>query len=169
MGKRSRKRTGPGERRTSAVAAPGSGKGAAAKRVPDRVAGTRAAQRIDGRPKPLWDPLPLTEVAIGLGVLIAIVGFARGVDTGATLIGIGILMATAGVIELCAREHFSGFKSHTLLLAFLPVVILHSVIRLYISDAYEGPLSLLTDLAVFGVLSMVLLDRFRKARPRKGR
>jgi hypothetical protein len=78
-------------------------------------------------------------------------------------------MATAGVIELCAREHLSGFKSHTLLLAFLPVVALHTVIRLWITDAYEGPLSLLADMAIFAALAMLLLDRYRKARPRKGR
>jgi hypothetical protein len=169
MGKRSRKRTAPGERR--AASASGSRTTAAAGGVTTRAAASagvprsRTGQRIQTRPRPIWHPWPLTEVALGLGVLITAIGFIRGLDGGAALIGAGVLMATAGVIELCAREHFSGFKSHTLLLAFLPVVALHTVVALYVTDAYAGPVSFLADLAVFGLLAMVLLDRYRKARP----
>ncbi len=164
MGRRSRKRAAPGERRApgataaqTAVAARSAGSG--------RTPRTRTGQRIQTRPRPLWHPLPLTEIAMGLGVAITAVGFIRGLDSGAALIGAGVLMATVGVIELCAREHFSGFKSHTLLLAFLPVVALHTVVALWITDAYAGPVSFLVDFAAFGLLAMVLLDRFRKARP----
>jgi hypothetical protein len=173
MGKRSRKRTAPGEHRAMAVQgrAPARG-GAAAKAAgtpPKRVRRSGTARRIDERPQPLWHPVPLTEIAIGIGVVLALAGFLRGADRGSVFIGVGVLMATAGVIELAAREHFSGFKSHTLLLAFLPVVALHTVVRLWISDAYKGPVSLFADLGVFGALAMLLLDRYRKARPRKGR
>ncbi|MCW3016914.1 MAG: hypothetical protein JWO02_4006 [Solirubrobacterales bacterium] len=167
MGKRSRKRVGAGERR--AVAAGSGPSPAKAGTPPKRVPRTKTGRRIDERPKPLWHPWPLTEIAIGLGVVFFLFGFLRGADRGSVYIGVGVLMATAGVIELCAREHFSGFKSHTLLLAFLPVVALHTVIRLWITDAYEGPLSLLADMAIFAALAMLLLDRYRKARPRKGR
>jgi hypothetical protein len=168
MGKRSRKRAAPGERRSAAA---GTGAATAAAGTTSRVSATgrtprsKTGQRIQTRPRPLWHPLPLTEVAMGLGVAIAAIGFIRGLDSGSALIGVGVLMSTAGVIELCAREHFSGFKSHTLLLAFLPVVAVHTVVRLWVSDAYEGPVSLLVDFGLFGILAMVLLDRFRKARP----
>ncbi len=171
MGKRSRKRTAPGERRATAGGSASrvtqSAGGAVATRTSasGRAPRGRTGQRIQTRPRPLWHPLPLTEIAMGLGVAIAALGFIRGLDDGAALIGVGVLMATAGVIELCAREHFSGFKSHTLLLAFLPVVALHTVVALWITDAYVGPVAFLADLAVFGLLAMVLLDRFRQARP----
>jgi hypothetical protein len=174
MGKRSRKRGAPGERpAVTAGGRPSADRGGTATKTAARrgarVPDTKAGRRIDGRPKPLWHPWPLAEIAIGLGVVFVLIGFLRGADRGSALIGVGALMATAGVIELCAREHFSGFKSHTLLLAFLPVVAVHTVVRFYIWDAYEGPLSLLSDMALFAVLAMVFLDRYRKARPRKGR
>lgn len=168
MGKRSRKRSGPGEHRSPSARAAGSTTSSAgvARATPTgRQPRSRTGQRIQTRPRPLWHPWPLTEVALGLGVAIAAFGFIRGLDRGAALIGVGVLMATAGVIELCAREHFSGFKSHTLLLAFLPVVALHTVVALWLVDGYRGPVALLVDIGLFGLLAMVMLDRFRKARP----
>lgn len=158
MGKRSRKRVGPEGRRAAVATA----QGAAGK--PARAPRTRTGQRIATRPKPLWDPFPLTEIALGLGLVLVVIGFIKG-PSGGSLIGVGVLMATAGVVELCAREHFSGFKSHTLLLAFLPVVALHTILRLWVTDSWEGPVPLLIDFAVFGILAMVFLDRYRRARP----
>jgi hypothetical protein len=170
MGKRSRKRVGTGEHRAqpagpAASTSVSSRAGASRATATGRVPRGRTGQRIQTRPRPLWHPWPLTEVALGLGVAIAAVGFIRGLDRGAALIGAGVLMATIGVIELCAREHFSGFKSHTLLLAFLPVVALHTVVALWLVDGYRGPVALLVDIGLFGLLAMVMLDRFRQARP----
>lgn len=165
MGKRARKRIGQSPassssqvlppRRTVGVA------GATATVVP--TARTRTGQRIEGRPRPPWHPVPVTEVALTAGLVLAGVGFLRGPDKGAVIIGVGILLATVAVMELCAREHFSGFKSHTLLLAFLPVVIVHTVMRLYVTESYEGPAAVLGDMALFAVLNLMLLDRFRRA------
>lgn len=133
---------------------------------PSRLDRTRLGARAANRPQAPWAPVPVSEILIGCGLLLLIVGFARGPDTGAALIAIGVLMATGGVIELCAREHFSGYRSHVLLLAFLPVVAAHTVLRVAITDAWEGPVALLVDAAVFAVLCLVLLDRYRAAQRR---
>jgi hypothetical protein len=162
MGRRSRKRTRPGDREQCRVPV------AAAAAVATRTRRTdaprsRTARRIGQRPKPVWDPWPVSEVATGAGLLLAAIGALRGAADGGGLIGVGLLLATVGVIELCVREHFSGFKSHTLLLAFLPVVALHTALRLWVSDRYVGPVALMIDAGVFAALGFVLLDRFRRA------
>lgn len=154
MGRRSRRREGgPVARREPAPAAtPAS--------TLDR---SRLGQRAATRPRAVWHPIPVSEIAIAGGLLLFVLGLVRGQDDGAILLGSGTLLATAGVLELCGREHFSGFRSHVLLLAFLPVVALHTVVALWIHDGYRGPLSVLVDAAVFSVLAVLLLDRFRRA------
>jgi hypothetical protein len=46
-------------------------------------------------------------------------GFILGADQarGQTMIGTGIVLASLAGLELSIREHFSGFRSHTTLLA----------------------------------------------------
>jgi hypothetical protein len=166
MGKRSRKRAAPGERRPAAAGGASTTAPTTTAAKPKRAPRTRTGQRLEARPKPIWHPWPISEIALLVGVLFAVYGFTQGSDDGAAYIGGGVLMATLGVIELCAREHYSGFKSHTLLLSFLPVVALHTVIALWISDGYKGPAALLLDFGVFGALCLINLDRFRKARPK---
>ncbi|HYF27348.1 MAG TPA: hypothetical protein VD931_16510 [Baekduia sp.] len=160
MGRRSRKRGGGG---TAAVTrerpAPRSAGRAAS---PTGLDATRLGRRAAERPKAVWHPIPVSEIAIAGGLLLFVLGVARGED-GATLIGAGTLLATAGVLELAGREHFSGFRSHVLLLAFLPVVALHTVVALWIYEDYRGPVSILIDMAVFALLAVVLLDRYRRA------
>lgn len=162
MGKRSRKRTRPGdgEQRRRPIAA----SAAVVPRTPP-AGGTRSrtARRIGQRPKPIWDPWPVAEVATGAGLILAAIGALKGAAEGGGLIGVGLLLATVGVIELCVREHFSGFKSHTLLLAFIPVVALHTALRMWVSDRYVGPVALMIDAGAFAALGFVLLDRFRRA------
>ena len=164
MGRRSRKRDGGGavgrqaraDARATAAAAP----------ALDR---TRLGQRAAERPKAVWHPIPVSEIAIAGGLLLFVLGLVRGKDGGSVLLGIGTLLATAGVIELTAREHFSGYRSHVLLLAFLPVVAGHTVVALWISEDYRGPLSLLLDATVFAFLALFFLDRYRRARPAEGK
>lgn len=54
---------------------------------------------------------------IGIGMLIA--GAVVGADEkrGQTLLGTGLVLASLAGLELSIREHFSGYRSHTFLLA----------------------------------------------------
>lgn len=162
MGRRSRRREGPPEVRRAAAA-----QRAAAAPADTTLDRTRLGRRAAERPKAVWHPIPVSEIAIAGGLLLFVLGLIRGQDDGAVLLGAGTLLATGGVVELTAREHFAGFRSHVLLLAFLPVVAGHTVVALWITEDYRGPVSLLVDLAVFGALALFFLDRFRKAQ--KGR
>jgi hypothetical protein len=66
------------------------------------------------RPPAPWGSFPLAE----LSVLAGIVGLVVGLVTASpTAIGIGVVLAGLGGLEVSAREHFAGYRSHTTLLA----------------------------------------------------
>ncbi|MGX6450094.1 hypothetical protein ACVU7I_18810, partial [Patulibacter sp. S7RM1-6] len=65
-------------------------------------------------PKPLWHPVPVTELLILVGLVLAAVGL---VTRGVGLIGGGLVLVMASSLELAAREHAAGYRSHSALLA----------------------------------------------------
>ena len=82
------------------------------------------------------------------------------------LLTISVALLVIAVGELCLREHFGGFRSHTLLLAVLPVAILNGLAVLAFGDAVRGPPVLLLDLALAGALAWLLQRRFARAHDR---
>lgn len=115
------------------------------------------------RPKPIWAPFPLTELALVIGIGMFAAGFIIGSDSGSPLIGAGALIATVAVSEQCIREHWGGFKSHSLLLGFLPVVAVHSFVYFVISDQWAGPAAVFVDVFIAGFLIVLLHSKFRAA------
>jgi hypothetical protein len=139
--------------------------------VAEPPAGPERPHRLDVRdgvlrPKPPWAPFPLTEIGLVVGLVIFVVGFVNGGDRGAVLIGTGALMLTVVVAEMCLREHFAGFRSHSLLLAILPVASVHTFVFAVVTDAWRGPLALFVDLSVFAGLAVWLHGRYRAAHAR---
>jgi hypothetical protein len=116
----------------------------------------------DGIPRPdaIWAPFPLTEIGMAVGLVLFLGGFASGGARGAWLLGIGVVVLSVVVAELCLREHFAGFRSHSLLLGLLPVTALHMLVVLAITATWRGPLVLAVDLAVAGALAWWLRGRF---------
>jgi len=85
----------------------------------DRV---RAVQRRRGsaaedRPPPLWGSFPLSEIVIAIGIVMLITGLFLSPDRGRLVVAVGLVLAALGGLEIAAREHFTGFRSHTALLA----------------------------------------------------
>lgn len=126
------------------------------------------------RPHAPWHPLPLSELLILAGAVafvLAVSRLHRGPSSAGPLLFVGIFAVAIGTVEVTWREHSSGFRSHTLLLALLPVIVLHSVVVLGYSFAAK-PSQLLNvgmfaiDIAVFVVLFRVLRARFLDARAR---
>jgi uncharacterized integral membrane protein len=66
------------------------------------------------RPPAPWGSFPLAELVIFGGIVSLIVGV---VGQSPTAIGIGVALAGLGGLEVAAREHFAGYRSHTTLLA----------------------------------------------------
>jgi hypothetical protein len=69
-------------------------------------------------------------------------------------------------VEVTLREHLSGYRSHALILAALPVIVFDSVAVLLISPvtAAMKVALLLVDAAVFAFLYKLLRARFLDAR-----
>jgi hypothetical protein len=112
-------------------------------------------------PESPFGGLPISELAIlvgGVGVVVGLVAAAP-----AALI-VGIVACTLGVVEVTAREHFSGYRSHAVLLAGIPAVVAGiAMIALFGSSLKRAPL-LLVVVVVFVVAFRELRKRFRTAR-----
>jgi hypothetical protein len=120
MGRRSRKRSG-----ATAVA------GAAAPRPAGapRPASARARRRPGERPKAPWHPFPLVELCVLAGLVLLVLGALDiGSDRGKILLLTGMALGSLGGLETALREHVSGYRSHTTLLASLPAVLVAGVL-----------------------------------------
>jgi hypothetical protein len=85
------------------------------------------------------------------------------------VIGAGIGSVCIGTLDFTIREHLSGYRPHTTLLAALPTALLHGGIAVaMVALGAPSPsfivAPLLVDVPVFWVLYRVLRDRFRDAR-----
>lgn len=67
----------------------------------------------EGPPAP-WGSFPLAELTVLAGIVALVVGVA---SKSPTAIGLGVVLAALGGLEVSAREHFAGYRSHTTLLA----------------------------------------------------
>ena len=68
------------------------------------------------RPPAPWGSFPLSELVIFLGIVLILVGAARG-SGGEEMLAAGLVIASLGGGELALREHMAGYRSHTSLLA----------------------------------------------------
>ena len=121
------------------------------------------------RPQAPWHPLPLSELLIFVGLIGVLVWYLRGAGGGAALIGASVVAVAIGTIEVVLREHLAGFRSHTVLLAAIPVVVFHSA-AIIVASAFTAvprwiniPL-LAIDLALFALLYKLLRLRYLDAR-----
>jgi hypothetical protein len=132
MGKRSRKRSVDGAGEGSSGGATTRAERDAARRERARQAraatpGAKAAvgprprpgrPSLEDRPPPLWGAFPLTELIIFAGIVLMSWGFLQGVgEEGNSKIAAGLAIASIAGMELSVREHVTGFRSHTTLLA----------------------------------------------------
>ena len=103
----------------------------------------------------------MSEIAILAGAIALVVGVIR--HGGPALIG-GLVLCVLGVVEVTAREHFSGFRSHTVMLAAVPAVLAEALIALTVGPPTARLLLLVPVAAVFGVCAWFLRRQFLVAR-----
>lgn len=135
-----------------------------------------AYRSFEDRPQAPWHPLPLSELLILVGAVAFVVAMIRlgnhGVASEGPLLLVGVLAIGLGTAEVSWREHRSGFRSHTLLLAFVPVLVLHTAVVLALSPLLGASRTLnlamlAVDIVVFAVLARYLRARFLDARARR--
>jgi hypothetical protein len=77
-------------------------------------------RKADERPPAPWGSFPLAELTVLGGIVALVVGVA---GKNPTAIGVGVVLAALGGLEVSAREHFAGYRSHTTLLAGTAFVV----------------------------------------------
>jgi hypothetical protein len=114
----SRKRRKHRARRTRSTGAKANPKPAAA--VTDDSARPRPAPRGRGgeeRPPAPWGSFPLVELVVLVALVMLVAGFLTAGERGTVLLATGLVLGSLAGLELSVREHFAGYRSHTLLLA----------------------------------------------------
>ena len=86
--------------------------------------GRRQLGREGERPESPFGGLPVSEFAILVG--LASRWSSAFINGGGPALIVGVIVCVLGVVEVTAREHFSGYRSHTLLLAAIPAVALEA-------------------------------------------
>lgn len=74
---------------------------------------TMKADRSEA-PPPIWAPLPITELLILVGLVVAGIGLFT--KNGGLVLG-GLALLVVSSLELAVREHLAGYRSHTSLIA----------------------------------------------------
>ena len=104
-----------------------------------------------------------------VGAIGTFVGLSRGVSHGGPALFAGLAAVMIGTIEVTLREHLSGYRSHTLILALLPTIAFHSLVALGVAAFTHVPswlnvALLLIDGGLFAFLFKLLRARFVDAR-----
>lgn len=124
--KRRRKRRRRSAAQPSAPASPDR----AAERA-ERPARRRRRGGEEEPPPAPWGSFPLVELAVLVGIVMLFAGLLFvGGDRGRTLIVTGLALGSIGGLELSIREHFAGYRSHTLVLAAVPAAVVLGVLFL---------------------------------------
>ena len=90
-----------------------------------------------------------------------IAGFVVRGEQGAVMIGVGLALGALAGLELSIREHFAGFRSHTLLLSgTVAVAVLASLA--YLVPSLWLPAALAAAGAVFALVASALTRVFRR-------
>jgi hypothetical protein len=115
------------------------------------------------RPPSLFGGVPVSEIAILAGLVAIVVWLIRG---GTATLVVGLVVCTLGVLEVTAREHFSGYRSHTTLLSAVPAVAISIglVSAIGTTRRDRAPLLMLVAVPIFSVLFWFLRKRFLVAR-----
>src|SRR5919197_6399171 len=102
----------------------------------------RRRARMEEAPKAPWSPFPLVELVVLVALVLIVAGFVTDGPRRAALLGCGFALVTLAGLELAIREHFSGFRSHSTLLAGASAI------------AVDAPLYPLTDIPQLVLLAL---------------
>jgi hypothetical protein len=120
----------------------------------------RRRARLDEAPKAPWSPFPLVELCILLSFVLIIAGVVTHGPRRGVLLVCGFVLVTLSSLELSIREHFSGYRSHTTLLAGISAVL--ADVPLYFWTKLPPEVLLVVGIVVFGVAFSLLRQAFQR-------
>ncbi len=103
----------------------------------------------EDRPPPIWEPFPLTELVTLAGIVLMAWGLLSGGEGGNRRLIAGLAIASLAGLELAVREHVTGFRSHTALLAGATAIVVMVAVGLGLGLNPLG-LVLIAGLVAFG-------------------
>jgi hypothetical protein len=110
------------------------------------------------RPPAPWGSFPLAELTVLAGIVMLAVGL---IGKHPTAIGVGVVLAGLGGLEVAVREHFAGYRSHTTLLAGTAFVLV--VGALFYLAKLVLAICLAVGAAAFVVAFLALRRAFQRA------
>jgi hypothetical protein len=116
----------------------------------------------DDPPAAPWGSFPLIELVVLVAIVMLIGGFIVSGMQGNVMIGTGLALGSLAGLELSAREHFAGYRSHTLLLAgSVALVVLAALF--FLAPSGLPPLARIAiAAAAFGIAAWWLTTMFRR-------
>jgi hypothetical protein len=115
----------------------------------------------EGAPPAPWGSFPLVELSVLVGIVILVIGFLSEGSRQGILIGTGLVLCSVAGLELAVREHFAGYRSHTLVLAAVPAVATLGVL-FYLAPSDVGPaIRIAIGAAVFALAAWGFTAAFR--------
>jgi hypothetical protein len=133
--------------------------------VRDDAAHRRAAARRRGhdeRPPAPWGSFPLVEICVLVGIVMLVLGFIVQGQRGSLLIAVGLVLGSLAGLELSVREHFAGYRSHTVLLAgAASIAVLAGLFYLGPEELSPG-IRFAAAAAVFAAAAWALTAAFRR-------
>jgi len=120
----------------------------------------RGAAAEEPPPAP-WGSFPLIELSVLAGIVMLILGFfVVGGDRGPILIAAGLALGSIGGLELSIREHLAGYRSHTVVLAGVPALIVLGLLFYLAPEGLPAIARAAIGLAVFAVAAALLVRLF---------
>jgi hypothetical protein len=121
---------------------------------------SRSARRRAGtpdRPAALWGDFPLSELVVLVALILLVVGFITGA---AVTLGVGLGLGALAGVELAAREHFAGYRSHNVLLAGAAGMTVFGL--LFVLTPLSPAACIAAGAVVFGGSAWLLVGAFRR-------
>lgn len=118
----------------------------------------RLEETADERPPAPWGSFPIGAVSVFVGLVLVVIGL---INANPVQLAIGVGLGMLGGLELAIREHFTGFRSHTTLLAGFVFVV--AVGATFYAAHWILWQSLLLGAALFGATFWLLRKKFEKA------
>jgi hypothetical protein len=116
---------------------------------------------LEERPKAPWHPFPLIEIAVLVGIVCIVIGLIEhDSPAGRALLVLGLALGSLGGLDTALREHFAGYRGHTLVLAATPAVAITVVLAVAKAPAIVLPIA---AVALFGIAAIVLRAAYTRA------
>ena len=97
-----------------------------------------------------------------IGIVLLFAGFFVSAPRGPVMIGAGLVLGSLAGLELSIREHFAGYRSHTVLLAGSAGVAVIAALLVLARDTVPPGAALAAGGLVFGLAAWGLATAFRR-------